>query len=191
MLLNCVLEKTLESPLDCKEVKPVNPKGNQLWIFIGRTDAEAETPNTLANWCKELTHWKRPWGWARLKPGGEGDDRGWDDWMASLTWWTWVWATSGSWVMDREAWSATVHRVTMSQTQLFATPWIAARQATLWISIEKCFWPGWSEKALVVEDRIQNSWPDLRSPGRKLLRWVEPQGRKTGECRNWQAEKQK
>ena len=44
MLLNVVLEKTLESPLDCKEIKPVNPKGNQSWIFIGRTDAKVETP---------------------------------------------------------------------------------------------------------------------------------------------------
>ena len=54
-----VLEKTLESPLDCKEIQPVHPKGNQSWVFIGRTDAEAETP-VLATSCKELTHWKRP-----------------------------------------------------------------------------------------------------------------------------------
>ena len=67
-----VLEKTLESPFDCKEIQPVHPKGNQSWIFIGRTDAEAETPNTLATWCKEWTHWKRPWCWERLKMGGEG-----------------------------------------------------------------------------------------------------------------------
>ena len=63
-----VLEKTLESlglSLDCKEIKPVNPKENQSWIFIGKTDAEAET-NTLATWCEELTHWKRPWWWERL-----------------------------------------------------------------------------------------------------------------------------
>ena len=53
--------------------------------------------NTLAAWCKELTHWKRPWCWERLKAGGEGDDRGWDGWTASLTWWTWVWANSGRW----------------------------------------------------------------------------------------------
>ena len=53
--------------------------------------------NTLATWCKELTHWKRPWCWERLKAGGEGDDRGWDGWMTSLTQWTWVWASSGSW----------------------------------------------------------------------------------------------
>ena len=51
--------------------------------------------NTLATWCKELTHWKRPWSWARLK-AGEGENRGWDGWMSSLTLWTWVWASSGS-----------------------------------------------------------------------------------------------
>ena len=53
--------------------------------------------NTLATWCEELTHLRRPWCWERLKAGGEGDDRGWDGWMASLTRWTWVWASSGSW----------------------------------------------------------------------------------------------
>ena len=53
--------------------------------------------NTLATWCEELTPWKSPWFWARLKAGGEGDDRGWDGWMASPTRWTWVWASSGSW----------------------------------------------------------------------------------------------
>ena len=53
--------------------------------------------STLATWCEELTHWKRPWCWERLKAGGEGDDRGWDGWMASPTQWTWVWVNSGSW----------------------------------------------------------------------------------------------
>ena len=53
--------------------------------------------NTLTGWCEELTHWKRPWCWERLKIGGEGDDRGWDGWMASPTRWTWVWASSGIW----------------------------------------------------------------------------------------------
>ena len=53
--------------------------------------------NTLAIWCKELTHLKRPWCWERLKAGGEGNDRGWDGWMASPTQWTWVWVNSGSW----------------------------------------------------------------------------------------------
>ena len=72
------LEKILESPLDWKGIKPANPKGNQSWIFIGRTDAEAETPNTLATWCEERTYLKTPRCWETLKAGGEGDDRGWD-----------------------------------------------------------------------------------------------------------------
>ena len=50
--------------------------------------------NTLTAWCEELTPWKRPWCWERLRAGGEGEDRGWDDWMAWLTQWTWVWASS-------------------------------------------------------------------------------------------------
>ena len=53
--------------------------------------------NTLATWCEELTPWKRPWCWERLKAGGEGNDRGWDDWMASPTQWTRVWVNSRSW----------------------------------------------------------------------------------------------
>ena len=78
---------------------------------------------TLATWCKELTHWKKTLrkmkkDWERLKAGEEGDDRGWDDWMASPTWWTWVWASSEELVMDWEAWHAAVHGVTKSQTWL-------------------------------------------------------------------------
>ena len=53
--------------------------------------------NILATWCEELTHWKRPWCWERLRAGGERDDRRWDGWMASLTQWTWVWVASWSW----------------------------------------------------------------------------------------------
>ena len=86
-----VLEKTLESPLDCKEIQPVDPKGNQSWIFIGRTDAEADTPIL---WPPDAK--KRLWCWERLK-AREGDNRGWDGWMASPTWWIWVWASFGSW----------------------------------------------------------------------------------------------
>ena len=71
------LEKTPESPLDCKEIQPVHPKGNQSWIFIRSTNAEAETPIlTLATWCEELSHWKRPWCWKRWNAGGEGYGRG-------------------------------------------------------------------------------------------------------------------
>ena len=94
MLLNCDAEKTLENPLDCKEIKPVHPKGNKPWIFTGRT--EAETPIL---WPPDVKNWlirKRLWCWERLK-AGEGDDRGWDGCMASLMQWTWIWVGSSSW----------------------------------------------------------------------------------------------
>ena len=87
---------TLESPMDSKEIKPVNPKGNQAWIFIGGIDAEAEAPILWPPDEKNQLIGK-DWCWERLKVGGEGDDRGWDGQMASLTQWTWVWAGSGRW----------------------------------------------------------------------------------------------
>ena len=70
-----VLEKTLESPLDGKEIQPVHYKGDQSWVFIGRTDGKAETP-ILWPPRAELTHWKRLWCWEGLGAGGEGDDGG-------------------------------------------------------------------------------------------------------------------
>ena len=78
-----VLEKTLVSLLDCKEIQPVHPKANQCFVFIGRNGAEAETPTLWATSCEELTHLKRPWCWEGLRAGWEGDGRGWDGWMAS------------------------------------------------------------------------------------------------------------
>ena len=86
--------RRLLSPLDCKEIKSVSPKGNQSWILIGKTDTEAPIlwPPDAENWLIR----KHPVCWERLK-AEEGDDRGWDGWMASLTWWIWVWASSRSW----------------------------------------------------------------------------------------------
>ena len=97
MLLNCGLEKTLESPLDCKEIQPVHPKGDQSWVFIGRTDVEAKTPIIWPPDTKKWLIWKDPDARKDWRAGGEGDDRGWDCCMASMTQWTWVWVSSGSW----------------------------------------------------------------------------------------------
>ena len=84
-----VLTKTLESLLDSKEIKQVNPKGNQPWIFTGRTDAE-----TPIFWLPDMKsfHWRRSWCWERLKAKEEGS-RGWDGSIASLIQWTLIWQT--------------------------------------------------------------------------------------------------
>ena len=95
-LWTVVLEKTLESPLECKEIKPVNPKWDQSWIFIGRTDDDAEAPIL---WPLDVKTWfigKDPDAgkdWRRKEKG----KRGWDGWMASLTQWTWICAHSWRW----------------------------------------------------------------------------------------------
>ena len=91
-----VLKKILKSLLDYKEIKPVHPKGNQSWIFIGRTDAEAETPIL---WPPDEKNWlirKDPEA-GKVEAWEEGDDRGWDGWLTSLTQWSWVWASSQGW----------------------------------------------------------------------------------------------
>ena len=92
-----VLEKTLESPLECKEIQPVHSKGDKSWVFIGRTDVEAETPLLWPPDVKSWLIWKDPNALERLRAGGEGDNRGWDGWMASLTQQTGIWMDSGNW----------------------------------------------------------------------------------------------
>ena len=116
-----VLEKTLESPLDCKEIQPVLPKGNQSWVFIGRTDAEAETPILWPPDGKNWLIWKRPWCWKRLKAGGEGDDRGWDGWMVITDSLDMSFGKLQELLMDRKAYHAAVHGVTKSRTE--ASDW--------------------------------------------------------------------
>ena len=93
-----VLEKTLESPLDCKEIQPVHSKGDQSWVFFGRNDAEAETP---VLWPPHAKSWligkdsDAGRGWEQEEKGTTEDEI--DGWMASLTRWTWVSVISGSW----------------------------------------------------------------------------------------------
>ena len=92
-LQSVALEKTLEHPLDSKDMKPISLKGNQLWIFIGRTEAEASTlcpPDVKGRLNGKDFDNRREWGQIE-----KGAGRGWDGWMASLTQCTWVWANSG------------------------------------------------------------------------------------------------
>ena len=98
MLLNCGVGEDSWCPLDCKEIQPVHPKGNQSWIFIRRTNVEAETPILWPPDAKNWLIWKKKtWCWERLTEGGEGVGKGWDGFMASPAQCTWVWVNSRCW----------------------------------------------------------------------------------------------
>ena len=117
-----VLEKTLESPLDCKEIQPVHPKGDQSWMFIGRTDVEAWTPTLWPPDAKSWLMWKNPDAgrdWGQEEKGTTEDET--VRWHHGLN----RHEFGGLWelVMDREAWHAAVHGVAKSQTQLSELNW--------------------------------------------------------------------
>ena len=150
MVLTVVLVKTLESPLDCKEIQPVHPKGNQSWVFIGRTDAEAETP--ILGYLMPLL--KRPLCWERLRAGGEGDNRGWDAWMASPTRWTWLGGLQEL-MMVREAWHAVIHGVAKIRTWL--SDWTELNWTYTWLlfSINTCCSTAWSVAYSIMDGEPQ------------------------------------
>ena len=90
-----VLEKTLESPLDCKEIQPVHSKGDQSWVFIGRTDAEAEI-QYFGHLMWRVDSVEKTLMLGKIECRRRRDDRGWDGWISSLTQWTWVCVSSGN-----------------------------------------------------------------------------------------------
>ena len=125
-----VMEKTLESPLDCKKIQPVHPRRSVLGVHW-EDWCWSWNSNTLAIWCKELTYLKSPWCWERLKVGGEGDNWGWDGWMASPTQWTWVWVNSGSWW-----WTGRPSVLQSMGPQRIGHDWVTELNWTSWCSEE-------------------------------------------------------
>ena len=94
------LEKTLRVPWTARRSNQSILKEISLGV-VWKDWCWSWNSNTSATSCEELTHWKRLWYWDGLGAGGEGDDKGWGGWMASPTWWTWVWVNSGNWWWTR------------------------------------------------------------------------------------------
>ena len=133
MLLNCGVEEDSWESLGLQGDPTSHPKGNQSWVFIGRTDIKAETPILWLPDAKELTHLKRPWCWEQLKAGVEGDDRGCDDWRASLTQWAWVWVNSGSWW-----WIGRPGMLQIMGSQRVGHNWVTELNWTEWFGYSVC-----------------------------------------------------
>ena len=126
------LEKTLESPLDCKEIQPVHPKGDRSWVFIGRTGAEAETP---VLWPLHVKSWLIGKDPDAGRDWGQEEKETTEDEMASLTRWAWVWVNSGSWWWTgRPGMLQFIHGVAKSRTRL--SDWTEASLFTGWLKGE-------------------------------------------------------
>ena len=128
--------------------------------FVWKEWWKSWNSSTLATSCEELTCWKRLWCWEGLGARGEGDDRGWNGWMASQTWWTWVLSELWELVMDREAWRAAIHGITKSRTRLsnwsdliwckrLEHPWILVSAGVFW---KQC--PGNTEEQLYSQIQL-------------------------------------
>ena len=142
-----VLEKTLESPLDCKEIQPVHPKRDQSWVFIGRTDVEAKTPVLWPPHAKSWLTRKDPdagrdWGQEEkgmTKDEMDGITNSMDMGLSKLR----------EFVIDREAWRAAIHGVTKSQTRL--SDWTELKVLVL---LWKYFWP-WRPSESILETKLE------------------------------------
>jgi len=129
-----LLEKSLENPLDFTEIQPVQPKkiSPEYWW---KDWCWSWNSNSLATWCEEPTDWKRSWWWERLKVGGEGDNRGWDGWMASPVQWTWVWVRSGSWW-----WTEKPGMLKSIRPQRVGHNWVTELTDGLWKLMNVCYY---------------------------------------------------
>ena len=146
--------------MDCKEIQPVHPKGNQSWVFIGRTDIEAKTSVLWPP--EELTHLKRPWCWERLQAGGEGGGRGWVCWMASPTQWPWVWVNSRSWW-----WTGRPGMLQSMGSQIVGHDWVTEVN---WNDTETPNPGQWDRAMWLMRPQLLAGFPESSSPRTSLSR---------------------
>ena len=145
MLLNCgVGEDSCESL--GLQGDPTSPSQRRSILGVHWKDwCWSWNSNTLATWCEELTHLKRPWCWERLRVGEEGDDRGWNGWMASLTQWTWVWVDSGSWW-----WTGRPSMLPFMESQRVGHDWVTELNWTEWSRAK------WASTGLIFAELIRD-----------------------------------
>ena len=161
-----VLEKTLESPLDCKEIQPVYPKGDQSWVFIGRTDVEAETPVLWPPDVKSWLIWKHPDAgkdWGQEEKGTTEDEMaGWHHWLNGLGFgWT---PRFG----DGQAWHAAVHGVAKSRTRL--SNWTELKKKMINLSYYFSWHSGWTRSIGLLQVTIELRRKYLNKP---LKKWIK------------------
>ena len=162
MLLNCGVGEDSWESLGLQG-DPPSPSWRRSVLSVHWRDwCWSWNSNTLATWCEGLTHLKRPWCWERLR-AREGDDRGWDGWMASLTQWTWVWVESKScwWTGSRTSCcgsSTTTTTKSLQSVQLCATPETAAHQAPPFLGFSRQ--EHWSGLPFMGSLRVGHDWAD-------------------------------
>ena len=149
---NVVLEKTLESPLDFKEIQPVPPKGNQSLIFIGRTDAEAEIPILCPPDAKNWLNGKDPDAGKDWRQEEKGTSRGWDGWMASPTWWTWVWGSRSWWWTAKPGMLRSMESQRVGHTWATELNWLHARH----YARSSTFIPVWNPQISLIQEALRS-----------------------------------
>ena len=163
-----VLEKTLASPLDCKEIQPVHPKGDQSWKFIGRTDAEAETPIL---WPPHVKGWLIGKDSDAVRDWGQEEKGTTDGWMASPTRWTWIWVNSGSWW-----WTGRPGVLQFMGLQRVRHDWVTELNWTELMNYEAKLRIFLLRSAYLPPFSLQATWRYISEP-----REINPKSRRSGE----------
>ena len=170
MLWNCGVREDFWESLGLQG-DPTSPSSRSVLGVHWKDWCWSWNSSTLATWCEELTHLKRPWCWGRLR-AGEGDDRGWDCWMASPTQWTWVWVNSGSWW-----WTGRPGMLQFMRSQRVGHDWVTELNRTEWVKVGKIPWRRkWQPTPVLLPGK---------SHGWRSLAGYSPWGCKESDTTEW------